>query len=357
VEPVAAAEPHSSGGRAHKLAAAAHSHAFADASTGRRERALGWVALITVATMLAELLAGWWSGSLALTADGWHMGTHAFAMGGAWFAYRLSARAGRGYAFGGWKIEVLAAYTSGLLLLSVAGWILWDAVARLLHTETVNYRMAMIVAVLGLLVNLACAAVLHRAQREGAPPQDRHPAGHDDEHAHAHAHSHHHAGQHGHGDHNFSAAYLHVLADAFTSLLAIVALAGGMFYGWAWLDAAAALVGAAVIAHWAFGMLKSTARALVDATEDAALVHAMRLAIEADGDAQVTDLHAWQVGGTAWCAALSVVAEAPRPAAEYRARLAHLPQLRHLTIEVHACPGCAPSPALAASPFAPQGSL
>ncbi len=340
----------------HNLAAARHSHAFADTGNARRQHALGVVAAITVLTMAAELVAGWWSASLALTADGWHMGTHAFAMGGAWFAYRLSARAqtspgapagsGNAYAFGGWKIEVLAAYTSGLLLLAVAAWIVWDSVSRLLHTEVVDYRMAMIVAVLGLLVNLACAALLMRAQREAKPA----PGGKHSAHAHHHDHPSHHA--HGHGDHNFSAAYLHVLADAFTSVLAIAALAGGAWFGWAWLDAAAALVGAAVIVRWAWGVLQVSARALVDGTQDASLTRAIRQAIESDGDAQLADLHAWQVGGTAWTAALSVVAEAPRPAADYHARLAHLKQLRHLTIEVHACPGCTPAPASAASPFA-----
>ncbi len=346
---------------AHDLALAVHSHAFADASSGHRERALGWVAIITVLTMAAELLAGWWSGSLALTADGWHMGTHAFAMGGAWFAYRLSARAGQAYAFGGWKIEVLAAYTSGLLLLGVAAWIVWDAVARLLHTEVVDYRMAMVVAVLGLLVNLACAAVLMRAQRAaGAIGGEARCANHEGHDQHDHQgpdqarHGHHnHRGQHGqhgqhdhhgHGDHNFSAAYLHVMADAFTSVLAIVALAGGAYLGWAWFDAVAALVGAAVIGVWARGVLQVSARALVDGTQDAVLASAIRRAIEADGDAQVADLHVWQVAGTAWTAALSVVAEAPRSVAEYRERLAQLPQLRHLTIEVHACPGCALAP-------------
>jgi cation diffusion facilitator family transporter len=360
--------------RAHDLAAAAHSHAFADASSGQRERALGWVAVITVLTMVAELLAGWWSGSLALTADGWHMGTHAFAMGGAWFAYRLSARAGQGYAFGGWKIEVLAAYTSGLLLLAVAAWIVWDSVARLLHAEVVDYRMAMTVAVLGLLVNLACAAVLMRAQNAGGAQAGVEHADHDHGHAphpsrshdHGHGHGHGHSNGNGngkghghghglahgahhgsHGDHNFSAAYLHVLADAFTSVLAILALAGGAYFGWVWLDAAAALLGAVVITRWAWGVLRVSAQALVDGTQDAVLALAIRKAIESDGDTQVADLHVWQVAGTAWTAALSVVAEAPRPAAEYRARLAHLPQLRHLTIEVHPCPGCELLPASA----------
>jgi cation diffusion facilitator family transporter len=152
-----------------------------------------------------------------------------------------------------------------------------------------------------------------------------------------------HSPGHGH-DHNFSAAYLHVLADAFTSLLAIAALAGGAWYGLNWLDPVVALLGAVVIAKWAWRMLGSTARALVDATEDPALAQQIRGLIEADGDAKLTDLHVWQVGGQAWCAALSVVADAPLPAATYRQRLAGVQPLRHITVEVHRCVGAHPRP-------------
>ena len=131
------------------------------------------------------------------------------------------------------------------------------------------------------------------------------------------------------------------MADAFTSVLAIAALAGGVWFGLAWLDPAVALLGAAVIGQWSFGVLKNTARALVDATEDPALAQRVRDLIEADGDAKVADLHVWQVGAKAWCAALSVVADAPLPAAAYRQRLVPVALLRHVTVEVHRCPGAA----------------
>lgn len=324
----------------HDLSAFAHSHAFADVGQRQREQALGWVTLLTLATMAVELVAGWWTGSLALTADGWHMGTHALALGGAVLAYRLSLRASThravaggpaGFAFGGWKIEVLAAYTSGLVLLGVAVWLAWEGISTLRNPRPVDYRDALVVAVIGLVVNLASVWLLSR----GAKGQDHH-GHHDHGHAHGHAHPDHHA--HGH-DHNFSAAYLHVMADAFTSVLAIGALIGGAWFGLGWLDPVVALLGAAVIAQWSLGMLRSTATALVDATEDPALTQRIRDLIQADGDAQVSDLHVWQVGARAWSAAVAVVADRPEAAEVYRARLQPVDELRHVTVEVHRCPG------------------
>lgn len=333
--------PHAA--HAHDLRPFAHSHAFADEGQRRRERALAAVTLLTLATMAVELVVGWWTGSLALTADGWHMGTHALALGGAVLAYRLSQQAashravkgGRaGFAFGGWKIEVLTAYTSGLVLLGVAAWLAWEGVDTLRHPRAVQYGEALVVAVIGLVVNLASVWLLARGTGGG----------------HAHGHGHHHHGHSGpghhqahehdhHHDHNFSAAYLHVMADAFTSVLAIAALAGGAWFGLAWLDPVVALLGAVVIGHWSLGVLGSSARVLVDATEDPALTQRVRDLIEADGDAQVADLHVWQVGARAWSAALSVVADEPLPAAAYRERLRPVEALRHVTVEVHRCPG------------------
>ena len=364
----------------HDLQAYAHSHAFADDGQKQRERALTAVTALTLVTMVLELVVGWWTGSLALTADGWHMGTHALALGGAVLAYRLSLRAAShravaggpaGFAFGGWKIEVLAAYTSGLVLLGVALWLAWEGIATLRHPRPVQYGEALGVAVAGLLVNLASVWLLSRGSKPAAQakPDAAHPAQpagqsghsghgghgghghaqdkphdkpHDEPHekARGHGHSHGHSHSHGHGhDHNFSAAYVHVIADAFTSVLAIAALAGGVWFGLAWLDPAVALLGAAVIGQWALGVLGGTARALVDATEDPALTQRVRDLIEADGDAKVADLHVWQVGAQAWCAALAVVADAPLSAAAYRQRLEAVAQLRHVTVEVHRCPG------------------
>jgi cation diffusion facilitator family transporter len=329
----------------HDLRPFRHSHAFADDGLRRRERALIQVTLITLAVMVVELAAGWWSGSLALLADGWHMGTHALAIGGAVLAYRLSARAGEhaGYAFGGWKIEVLTAYTSGIALLGAAVWIAADAVATLRAPQPIAYREAMAVAVLGLVVNLLSAWLMSRSV--GGHGHAHHDHGHDGhDHHHGHDHGHHHGHPHGHHhhDHNFSAAYLHVLADALTSVLAIGALAGGLWFGWDWLDPVVALVGAAVIAQWALGVLRHSAKALVDATADPAIRERIRDLVEADGDAKVADLHVWQVGAQAWSAAVAVVADRPLAAADYRARLAAIEPLRHVTVEVHRCTGASP---------------
>ena len=336
----------SAGTHRHDLQPFRHAHAFADAGQQRREQALAWVTLLTLLTMVVELATGWWTGSLALTADGWHMGTHALALGGAVLAYRLSLRAAShravaggpaGFAFGGWKIEVLAAYTSGLVLLAVAVWLAAEGISALRAPRDIIYREALVVAVIGLVVNLASVWLLARGSRG---PDDRQPDHHDHGHDHGQAGHHHHH----HHDHNFSAAYLHVLADAFTSLLAIAALVGGAWFGLAWLDPAVALLGAAVIAQWSWSMLRSTAKALVDATEDPALTQRIRDLIEADGDAKLADLHVWQVGAQAFSAALAVVADAPLPAATYRERLAVVQQLKHITIEVHGCQGAAASP-------------
>ena len=348
------------GAHRHDLGPFRHSHAFGDAGEAARSRALLAVTLLTLVTMAGELLAGWWTGSLALTADGWHMGTHAAALGGAVLAQRWSrrARGEAGFAFGGWKIEVLAAYTSALGLAAVAVGLLVEAVQTLRAPQPIAFGEAMAVAVLGLLVNLASVWLLARAGHDHhhghAHGHGQDTAGHDHDHDHDHEHEHEHEHGHGHGpapadaaprrlrqhaDHNFRAAYVHVLADALTSLLAIAALAGGLLWGWAWLDPLVAAVGALVIGQWAWGLLRQTARALVDATAEPHLRQAVAAAIEADGDAQLADLHVWQVGPEAWSVVLSVVADRPATPAEYRARLAPLKTLRHVTVEVHRCPG------------------
>ena len=311
----------------HDLAPFAHSHHFGDDAAPARERALWWVTWITLATMALELVAGYWAGSLALVADGWHMGTHALALGGAALAAHFSRRVRNStrFSFGGWKIEVLAAYTSGLLLLAVGVWIAIDAAFAFAAPRRVAYMEAMVVAVLGLLVNAVCALILARAGGH---------AHHDNGHAHGHDHHHH--------DSNFAAAYLHVLADAFTSVLAIAALAGGLWWGLGWLDPAVALVGAVVIGRWAIGVLRDSARALVDASAPPSLAAQVRALIEGDGDAKLADLHLWQVGPGAYAAALSVVADRPQACDHYKHRLKAVRALKHATIEIHRCSGAMP---------------
>jgi len=343
----------------HDLRPFVHGHAFGDEAAPIRERALWWVTAVTLVTMVLELIAGYWSGSLALVADGWHMGTHALALGGAALAAALARRAhgNARFAFGGWKIEVLAAYSSGLLLLAVSLWIAIDAVSTLVAPHAIAYEAAIGVAVLGLVVNAASAWVLSRGDaqahrlRHGAAEGAGAP-----EHGHAHAHGHAHrrsADRRGH-DHNFRAAYLHVLADALTSVLAIVALACGLWLGWRWLDPVVAMLGGVLIARWAVGVLHDSARALVDASVQSPMLRdAIRATVESDGDARIADLHVWQVGPDAWSAVLSVVADRPLAPSVYHARLAPMKSLRHVTIEVHQCHGGAVDGATAAAPAQP----
>lgn len=321
----------------HDLQPFAHDHPFVDAGAAGRGRALWAVTALTLVTMAVELAVGWWSASMSLWADGWHMGTHAAALGGAALAGVLARRAltDSAYAFGGWKIEMLAAYTSGVMLLGASVWLLVDAVGVLREPRPVAYDEAMAVAVLGLVVNLASVWLLERGQAGAA--RHAHAAGH--AHPHVHDHAHEPASARRHHDLNFRAAYLHVVADAITSVLAIVALAAGKWFALAWLDPAVALLAALLIARWAFAVLRQASRALVDATADEALRRRVRALIEADGDATLADLHVWQVGPRSWSVAASLVADRPLEATVYRDRLAAIDGLHHVTVEVHRCRG------------------
>jgi cation diffusion facilitator family transporter len=315
----------------HDLSAFTHDHHFAAAGATARAAALWQVTWVTLVAMLLELVVGYWSGSLALTADGWHMGTHAVALGGAALAMQLSRRAAHSerFAFGGWKIEMLAAYTSALLMLGVSLSLVWSSLQALRQPHAVAYTEAMVVAAIGLGVNLLCAWLLARSTAGHAHGHDTHAQDHAPDHGHAHG--------VGHGDHNFQAAWLHVLADALTSVLALLALGGGRWLGWHWLDPTVALVGAVVIARWGWGVGSEAARALVDASRDTRRPAEVRNRLESDGDAKVADLHVWQVGPQAFAAAVSVVADAPLAPAAYRQRLVDLRWLRHVTLEVHRC--------------------
>ncbi len=327
----------------HDLSPFTHEHHYGAEGADARARALWRVTALTLVTMVVELLFGYWSGSLALTADGWHMGTHALALGGAALAMRLAQRAQRSsrFAFGGWKIEMLAAYSSALLLLVMSASLVWQAVQHLRDPAPIAYVEAMLVACLGLLVNVASAWLLSRPGGQdlaggagGDSSAHTHAHAHAPEHRHAHAPGH----DHHHGDTNFRAAWLHVLADLFTSVLALAALAGGLWFGWRWLDPVVALLGAVIIARWGWGVLGVSTRALIDGNGDVELQRQIRQRMEADGDTRVADLHVWQIGAQAHAAALSVVADAPRATAEYHRRLHDLGTLRHVTLEVHRCP-------------------
>ena len=311
---------------AEDLSAWTHEHVF-DRSDGKAERRARIVMLITLATMALEILAGWWYNSMALLADGWHMSSHALALGLAAFAYAAARRYARDprFAFGTWKIEILAGYTSAILLLGVAVLMVAASVERLFAPQAIHYPQAMAVAGFGLAVNLVCALILG--------------GHHDHDHEHGHAHGHDHHGHHGHGvDLNLKAAYVHVLADAATSVLAMLALAGAWAYGWNWLDPVMGIAGAVLVALWAKKLMHETGRVLLDREMDHPVVQEIREAVEVeqDGDTpRIVDLHVWRVGRQLYACALSVLSRDPALTPErLRARIGIHEEIVHSTIEI-----------------------
>ncbi|NPV22558.1 CDF family Co(II)/Ni(II) efflux transporter DmeF [Bradyrhizobium aeschynomenes] len=315
----------------------AHDHVFLGAGHERNERRTWFVVGLTLVMMAGEIVAGSLFGSMALLADGWHMGTHAAALGIAGLAYLFARRHARNpsFTFGTGKFGELAAFSSALILLIIAIQVAYESGVRLLNPEPIAYGEAIAVAVLGLLVNLVSAWLLadsHQHHHHGRHHGDDH---HDDhgERDHHHGHHHHHDHGHGHHDNNLRAAYLHVLADAATSLLAIGALLIGMVLGWSWADAAVGLVGSAVIASWAYGLIRDAGAVLLDANADRRLEATIRARLEAGGD-RVTDLHLWQVGPGHRAVVVSIVSHAPLAPAMYKQRLRDLHGLSHVTVEV-----------------------
>ena len=309
-----------------------HSHDF-DAGNPAAERGTRLVMWITAVTMVVEIVAGWWFNSMALLADGWHMSSHAVAIGLSAFAYAAARRYANDarFAFGTWKIEVLAGFASAIFLLGVALMMVVGSVERIIAPQAIQYREALVVAVLGLVVNIVCAIVLGRAHRGGHD----HPHDHDHDHDHAHDHGH----SHGHHDDlNLRSAYLHVIADAVTSVLAIAALTGGLLFGWAWLDPVMGIVGAVLVANWARGLAVDSGKVLLDREMDHPVVDDIRRAVEegAIGDAHVADLHVWRVGRHAYACAITVVSRDARlTAARVREELAQRAGIAHMTVELH----------------------
>jgi cation diffusion facilitator family transporter len=299
-----------------------HEHGF-DEVNPLAERRTRWVVILTAVTMVIELLAGWWYGSMALLADGWHMSSHVIALGLSVAAYALARRLRRDvrFAFGTWKIEVLGGYTSALLLAGVVVLMGYECVTRLAHPLPIAYDEALFVATLGLVVNLLSAWLL-----SGAAHGHSHDAGHAHGPDHAHAHD----------DLNLRSAYVHVAADAATSLLAIGALAGGKYLHIAWLDAGVGLLGSGVVAAWAVSLLRSTGRLLLDADMDSPVVAEIRSVVrESTLPAELDDLHVWRVGKGRYACILSVTASAPATPAYFRSLLRVHPELVHVTVEVN----------------------
>jgi len=317
-----------------------HQHDFTAIDPTNERKTLS-VVVLTFAMMTLEITAGVIFGSMALLADGWHMGTHAAALGITLFAYRYARRqaANPRYTFGTGKISILGGFTSAVVLQLIAVLMGIESIGRLFSPQAIRFNEAIIVAVLGLAVNLASVWLLR------ADPHHHPPAGSKADHPHHHEHGavgHHHehtpeASEPLHQDHNMKAAYLHVLADALTSVLAIIALTAGSLFGWVWLDAVMGIVGSLVISRWAIGLLGETGHILIDGQADAGLVAQVRALIEADADSRIADLHVWQISDNRMAAIISLVTHYPRPVSHYRDLLTSLPSLAHLTIEINIC--------------------
>lgn len=298
-----------------------HDHNFLGSTHDRHEKRTRWVVALTAAMMIVEIAAGWWTGSMALLADGFHMATHAGALGVAAWAYafaRLNAGNPR-FTFGTGKVGDLAGFASALVLAIIALVIAWESAQRFWAPTNIAFGEATVIAVLGLAVNLASAWLLGH--------------GHDHDHGHSHSHDHGHA-----SDNNLRSAYFHVLADALTSVLAIGALLAGRFLGWVWMDPLMGIVGAIVIARWSWTLLRATGAVLVDAAANPELELEIREAIE-DGDAAITDLHVWRVGPGKYATIISLEAAEPLAPSTYADRVRVHEELVHVTVEAHKCAG------------------
>lgn len=290
-----------------------HDHRFETGGEAGAERRTKVVMILTMITMVAEIIVGTLTNSMALLADGFHMSTHAGALGIAAFAYwhaRQHADDHR-YTFGTGKVGALAAFASAIILVMVALLMVWESTNRLLTPQIIAFDEALWVAAVGLAVNLVSALILGGG--------------------HSHDHDHHHDHHH---DHNLRAAYLHVVADAFTSVLALAALLFGKYLAWWWLDPLMGIVGAVVISQWAWSLIRRSGGILLDRSDDAALENEIRTAIESDSDNRVSDLHLWQIGPGHWAAIVAIVTANPRPPRHYRDLLVEVHELSHITVEV-----------------------
>lgn len=304
-----------------------HGHDFSlDFAQGEQKTKI--VIALTVVMMVGEIAAGLGFGSMALLADGWHMATHAGAFGIALFSYTYARSQARNsqYSFGTGKVSILGGFASAVALGVIALMMALESLLRLIAPGQIHFDEALGVAILGLLVNLVSALVLQDDHPHHHHGHDPHDCEDHDDHDHEHPH---------HPDHNLRAAYLHVLADAFTSVLAIAALLAGKYLGWNWLDAIMGMVGAVVIARWAWGLIQDTSDLLLDGGVDKHTRMAILTALETDGGDRVTDLHVWHISPQHLAAALAIASPQPRSPDYYKQRLGAISRLAHITVEVH----------------------
>ncbi|MDX1734595.1 MAG: CDF family Co(II)/Ni(II) efflux transporter DmeF [Halioglobus sp.] len=300
-----------------------HDHVFnQDAKRAGENRTLLIVA-VTAVMMVVEISTGLLYGSMALLADGLHMGSHATALGISVFAYMISRRmaADRRFSFGVGKINSLAGFASAVLLLGFALVMIVESVNRFITPQSIAFDQALIVAVIGLVVNGGSAWVLI------STPHD---------HGHGHGHGHHHDHRHGH-DHNLRAAYLHVLADAVTSLLAIAALLAGKYLGANWLDPLMGIVGGLLVARWSYGLIRDSSHVLLDTQAQDSQLALLQEALEHDSTDRVCDLHYWSIGHGIYAAEIVIVSDDPLPPEHYKARIPSNLSIAHVTVEVHRC--------------------
>lgn len=303
----------------HTLANWQHSHDYS-VKNEKGEKRTQNVLILTAVTMIVEIIAGSIYGSMALLADGWHMGTHVAAFMIAIFAYRYARKHANNpaYAFGTGKVNVLGGFASAIALAIVALVMLIESSQRIINPQIIHFNEAIFVATIGLFINVVSAFLLK------------------DDHSHNHSHDHH------HHDHNLRAAYLHVLADAMTSMLAIAALISGKFWGWSWLDPIMGIVGAVIITRWSYGLITQTGPILLDASIEKEYQQAIKETIEKDSDNRVSDIHVWKVGANHYAAIIALVTHYPNSTEHYKMLLEQFNKLSHITIEVNECkhPSC-----------------
>ena len=278
--------------------------------------------------MVFEIFGGWFFNSMALLADGWHMSSHMLALGLAYFAYKMARKYARDqrFCFGTWKIEILAGYSSAILLMVVAVFMGVQSIERLFNPVNIHYNEAISIAIVGLIVNFICAWLL----RENGHHHHHHS--HDD-------HDHHHDHHHSHDDHdlNQKAAFLHVVADAVTSVLAIIALFAGKYFGWDFLDAILGIVGAVLVAQWSWGLIRETGKTLLDAEMEQPVVKEIQEVVEElDNQITITDLHVWKVGRSKFSCILSLNTVNDSLTAEVvRKALSIHEEIVHISVEIN----------------------